>query len=320
MTRAGLRAVAVEHLAEALEARHAVLLEPDGDERPAARHARPRSKTVGPAPRRNARHRTGAARACCGPGSPTSAPTCATTSAPTWPRWPGSSAPTAGSRSSCPDGNGPAVSSPWSRSAPRGSPTTRSTSRAPSPGWCRAPCTAWRPRTSWPRWRRSGGALLDRLVSAQEDERARIADGVHQDQVQVIAAADLRLGVLARRAGELDPALAEDVRFARDAVSGAADRLRALLFELEPPDPTAGLEDSLAEAAAYLLDPVGTAWSVESASSEALTPSHLHHGVPDREGGAGERRPARQREERRGADHRPGRRHSRCGWSTTGRA
>ncbi len=118
------------------------------------------------------------------------------------------------------------------------------------------------------------GALLDRLVSAQEDERSRIADGVHQDQVQVIAAADLRLGVLARRAGELDPALAEDVRFARDAVIGAAERLRALLFELEAPDPTAGLGDSLAEAAAYLLDPVGTDWSVESESSETLTPSH----------------------------------------------
>ena len=92
------------------------------------------------------------------------------------------------------------------------------------------------------------GALLDRLVSAQEDERSRIADGVHQDQVQVIAAADLRLGVLARRAGELDPTSSEDVRFARDAVSGAAERLRALLFDLEPPDQAAGLEDSLPSA------------------------------------------------------------------------
>ncbi|WP_344304680.1 sensor histidine kinase [Nocardioides bigeumensis] len=118
-------------------------------------------------------------------------------------------------------------------------------------------------------------ALLDRLVSAQEDERARIADGVHQDQVQVIAAADLRLGILARRAGELDEALAEDLTFARDAVSGAAERLRALLFELEPPDPTASLDDAVSEAAAYLLEPVGTSWTVESTSTARLDQSHL---------------------------------------------
>ena len=139
------------------------------------------------------------------------------------------------------------------------------------------------------------GALLDRLVSAQEDERSRIADGVHQDQVQVIAAADLRLGVLARRAGELDPALAEDVRFARDAVIGAAERLRALLFELEAPDPTAGLGDSLAEAAAYLLDPVGTDWSVESEVERDAHAEPSHDRLPDREGGVGERRAARRR-------------------------
>ena len=87
--------------------------------------------------------------------------------------------------------------------------------------------------------------LLDRLVTAQEDERARIADGVHEDQVQVITAADLHLGVLARRAGAARPDLSEDVAFAQDAVSGAAERLRALLFDLEAPEDGVDLEDAL---------------------------------------------------------------------------
>ena len=116
--------------------------------------------------------------------------------------------------------------------------------------------------------------LLDRLVTAQEDERARIADGVHEDQVQVITAADLQLGVLARLAGAGRPDLSEDVAFAQRAVSGAAERLRALLFDLEPPEEGVDLADALQSVAAYLLSGDGVTWRVTSDSDERLSGGH----------------------------------------------
>ena len=106
--------------------------------------------------------------------------------------------------------------------------------------------------------------LLDRLVTAEEQERARIADGVHEDQVQVITAADLRLGILDRRARTLAPDLVDDIAFARVAVAGAAERLRDLLFDLQPPDPGVDLADALRDVAAYLFADGGTTCEVTS--------------------------------------------------------
>ena len=51
--------------------------------------------------------------------------------------------------------------------------------------------------------------LLDRLVQAQEDERARIASDVHDDSVQALAAVELRLGLLRRQLGDDRPELRE---------------------------------------------------------------------------------------------------------------
>ena len=90
--------------------------------------------------------------------------------------------------------------------------------------------------------------LLARLVQAQEDERARIAADVHDDPVQALAAVDLRLGMLRRRAAEQAPGLVEAVDLVHSTVSTATERLRHLLFDLEPPAREAGLGHSLAEA------------------------------------------------------------------------
>lgn len=118
-------------------------------------------------------------------------------------------------------------------------------------------------------------ALLDRLVTAQEDERARIADGVHEDQVQVITAVDLRLGLLARHVAERHPELASDVAFAQEAVSGAAVRLRDLLFDLQPPDEGVDLAEALRSVAAHLLDRSATRWEIISYATVALSDAHL---------------------------------------------
>jgi PAS domain S-box-containing protein len=91
--------------------------------------------------------------------------------------------------------------------------------------------------------------LLTRLVDAQDVERAHIAAEVHDDSVQVLAAVDLRLGLLARRIGDDAPDLLEYVEPLRATVSEATDRLRTLLFDLTPVDLEHGLAGALREAA-----------------------------------------------------------------------
>ena len=77
--------------------------------------------------------------------------------------------------------------------------------------------------------------LLDRLVQAQEDERARIAADVHDDSVQALAAVELRIGLLRRTLDGSDPELRDVVSTLGETVAAAVGRLRALLFDLETP-------------------------------------------------------------------------------------
>ncbi|GAB3444836.1 hypothetical protein GCM10027517_25050 [Phycicoccus ginsengisoli] len=92
-------------------------------------------------------------------------------------------------------------------------------------------------------------ALLGRLVDAQDAERARIAADVHDDPVQACAAVDLRLGLLRRRLREQAPSLLPELDGLQESVTGATARLRALLFDLEPPDLHEGVTPALARAA-----------------------------------------------------------------------
>jgi PAS domain S-box-containing protein len=75
--------------------------------------------------------------------------------------------------------------------------------------------------------------LLAHLVSAAEEERQRIASDIHDDSIQVIAAASMRLQIL--RLSLKDPdqlALLDEVD---ESVRLSIDRLRHLTFELRPP-------------------------------------------------------------------------------------
>lgn len=80
---------------------------------------------------------------------------------------------------------------------------------------------------------RERGRLLGQLVRAQDEERNRIADDIHDDPIQALAAAALHLDLLERRLPL--PELVERLRQAREAVRGAAARLREMLFDLRPP-------------------------------------------------------------------------------------
>ncbi len=106
-------------------------------------------------------------------------------------------------------------------------------------------------------------ALSERLVEAQDDERARIAADVHDDSIQALAAVDLRLGALRNRLRARAPDEAPAVESAMDAVHGASVRLRNLLFELETPVLDAALSDGLREAAAHIFDDSDAEWTVE---------------------------------------------------------
>jgi PAS domain S-box-containing protein len=105
-------------------------------------------------------------------------------------------------------------------------------------------------------------ALLTRLVDAQEEERTRIAADVHDDPVQVLATVDLRLGLLVRRLREQAPGLLEIVEPLQVSVSGATERLRALLFDLEPPDLRYGLTTAIRRAAEEIFGGADTHWVV----------------------------------------------------------
>jgi signal transduction histidine kinase len=69
--------------------------------------------------------------------------------------------------------------------------------------------------------------------AAQEDERRRIAEDVHDDVVQVMTAVAVRLGLLRRRLQ--DPAQMSAADGALTTVEQAIVRLRALIFDLSPP-------------------------------------------------------------------------------------
>ena len=76
-------------------------------------------------------------------------------------------------------------------------------------------------------------ALLGHFVKASEEERHRIAGDIHDDSIQAITAAGMRLQILRRRLE--DP---EDLRLLsdlEDVIQLSISRLRHLLFELRPP-------------------------------------------------------------------------------------
>jgi signal transduction histidine kinase len=75
--------------------------------------------------------------------------------------------------------------------------------------------------------------LLGDLIRSQERERARIAAGVHDDSLQVITAAMLRLQQLRRRLR--DPDALEVLARLEESIALAADRLRRLIFDFRPP-------------------------------------------------------------------------------------
>jgi signal transduction histidine kinase len=84
-------------------------------------------------------------------------------------------------------------------------------------------------RVSAHRWR-----LLGLVMDAQEEERQRIAAGVHDDSLQAVFAVGLGLANLGRR---IDDAEAIDaLAQLQETIKLSSQRLRSLLFDLRPPE------------------------------------------------------------------------------------
>ena len=96
--------------------------------------------------------------------------------------------------------------------------------------------------------------LLDRLVQAQEDERARIAADVHDDSVQALAALELRLGMLRRQVQDSNPQLLPGLEASQLTLETATSRLRHLLFDLDSPARRDPLPAALEQAATYVFE------------------------------------------------------------------
>lgn len=97
---------------------------------------------------------------------------------------------------------------------------------------------------------REDRSLLSLLAEAQEGERRRIADDIHEDSIQVLSVVAMRLDQLRRRIDSPDLVGVVD-RLEQD-VNLATRRLRRLMFELRPR--TLDVEGLVATLRAYLAE------------------------------------------------------------------
>ncbi|HWF80448.1 MAG TPA: PAS domain-containing sensor histidine kinase [Streptosporangiaceae bacterium] len=111
--------------------------------------------------------------------------------------------------------------------------------------------------------------LLDHLIRAQEEERGRIAADIHDDTIQMLAAANLRIQQLRNALSAPDEHDILD-RLQR-TLSVAMSHLRQLIFNLKPPNLEHG---GVATALAGLLDDmksdVGVSYQVDDRCTARL--------------------------------------------------
>jgi signal transduction histidine kinase len=106
-------------------------------------------------------------------------------------------------------------------------------------------------------------ALLDRLLKAEDRERARIAADIHDDTAQALVAIALRLDLLRAQLGSTPPPASALLDELGKLVASATTGLRVLLFGLEPTDPNVPLAESVRAHAAHLFRGSSIRWSVQ---------------------------------------------------------
>jgi PAS domain S-box-containing protein len=107
--------------------------------------------------------------------------------------------------------------------------------------------------------------LLGQLITAQEEERRRLAGDLHDDAIQSLTAARMHLSVLGHqldRLGEAAAAVRPALDHARGNLEQGLAAARTFLFDLRPPLlDSAGLEPALRQQLAKLVERTG--WKTE---------------------------------------------------------
>jgi signal transduction histidine kinase len=103
--------------------------------------------------------------------------------------------------------------------------------------------------------------LVRGVVSAEQRERVRIANDIHDESVPLLAALELRLGLLGQSAAAADPDVQTTLTEMQTTLSRAVTGLRDLLFELDD-ESADDLLSAVREAAEQILDPFGVRWEL----------------------------------------------------------
>jgi signal transduction histidine kinase len=105
--------------------------------------------------------------------------------------------------------------------------------------------------------------LLVRLLEAEDGERARIAADIHEDSLQALGAVTLQLQLLRHHLPSPSPEVEAVQGVLGELVMSATNRLRALLFTLEPTHTSVPIAESIRMFAAQIFDETSINWSVD---------------------------------------------------------
>jgi two-component system sensor histidine kinase DegS len=98
----------------------------------------------------------------------------------------------------------------------------------------------------------SPAAMRLRIVQAQEGERQRMAEDIHDGPAQVLTNAIFQVEYLDRILGDTDRPAHAEVAFLRDMLRNGLDEVRTFITDLRPPVADVGFATALAERAQRL--------------------------------------------------------------------
>ncbi len=120
----------------------------------------------------------------------------------------------------------------------------------------------------------SPAAVSLRIVQAQEGERQRMAEDIHDGPAQVLTNAIFQVEYLDRILGETDRAAQAEVAFLRDMLRSGLDEVRTFITDLRPPAVDIGMATALADRARQLQERHGIVVDVSvDGIDERLTPT-----------------------------------------------
>jgi PAS domain S-box-containing protein len=114
-------------------------------------------------------------------------------------------------------------------------------------------------------------SMLLQMLAVQEAERHELAGRMHDDLIQVLAAVDLRVQLLTKKLdGRGESELSGEVDALHESMHSAIERLRGVLFALEPPRLGDGLAGAMRDLAAGILQGTGVAYEVVAPLDETI--------------------------------------------------